>query len=81
MDAPSRNHPSHLYGQEMKLLTPDEFCAKYFSPGSKPAPSTLRKWLRGSVLPARKIGGTWFIDDDKFVANGDSLVERALKTG
>lgn len=63
----------------MQLLTPADFCHKHFGPDSQPPETTLRKWLRDGVLPARKIGGRWYIDELAFLAGDDELVERVLK--
>lgn len=63
----------------MKLLTPTDFCRKHFGPDSQPPETTLRKWMRDGVLPARKIGGRWYIDEHAFLADGDELVARVLE--
>lgn len=65
----------------MKLMTPEAWSAKYFDESSKPAIMTLRRWLRDGVVPARKIGGTWYIDEHAWVADGDELVLKVLNNG
>lgn len=65
----------------MKLVDPAQFCARYFAPDSRPPESTLRRWLATGALPARKIGGSWFVDEDAWLAGGDDLVARVLKAG
>lgn len=65
----------------MHLLTPEDFSRKHFGPDSQPPESTLRRWLKTGALPARKIGGRWYIDEAAFLADGDDLVERVLKAG
>ena len=62
----------------MRLINPIAWSQKYFSEGSRPAEATLRRWMQNGVLPCRKIGGSWFVDDDAWLANGDELVERVL---
>jgi len=64
----------------MHLLTPAAWAAKYFDPTSMPPETTIRRWLRDGQLPARKIGGSWFIDENAWLAEGDDLVQRVLGT-
>jgi hypothetical protein len=41
--------------------------------------TTLRRWMQSGALPARKIGGSWFIDEHAWLAGGDDLVQRVLE--
>jgi hypothetical protein len=51
---------------------------KYFSEDSRPPEPTVRRWMQSGKVPAKKIGGSWFIDEDAWLAGGDVLVERVL---
>lgn len=62
-------------------MTPEAWAEKYFEAGSKPAETTVRRWMRIGVVPARKIGGAWYIDEALWAANGNPLVARVLKSG
>jgi hypothetical protein len=62
----------------MHLLTPQAWSAKYFDATSRPAETTLRRWLQDGKVPARKIGGLWFIDEHAWLAEDDDLVQRVL---
>jgi len=65
----------------MKLLTADKWLQKYFDDNSRPSVATLQRWLRDGKIPGKKVGGTWFIDEHEWLADGDLLVERVLKAG
>lgn len=62
----------------MRLQTIEQWAGKYFDQASRPSERTLRRWLQDDKLPARKIGGTWYVDEDLWLADGDALVERVL---
>jgi hypothetical protein len=63
----------------VRLITPQAFAEKYFAEGSRPAETTLRRWMQNGAVPAKKIGGTWFIDEHAWLAGGDELVQRVLE--
>lgn len=65
----------------MRLISLDHWRTQYFGPESRPALVTVRRWIKQNAekLGARKVGGTWFIDEHKWLADGDPLVERALQ--
>ncbi len=63
----------------MRYMTPMAWCGKYFSDGSQPPEATLRRWMQHGAVPAKKIGGSWFIDEHAWLSHGDELVERVLK--
>lgn len=65
----------------MKFLTPEAWVEKYFDASSRPAETTVRRWMRIGAIPARKIGGAWYIDEARWAANGNLLVARVLKAG
>lgn len=65
----------------MRLIAPEAFAEKYFADESRPPPVTVRRWMRDGKVPARKIGGTWFVDEHAFLANGNPLVQRILEAG
>jgi hypothetical protein len=60
-------------------MTPHEWSEKYFAEASRPPETTLRRWMQSGALPARKIGGSWFIDEHAWLAGGDDLVQRVLE--
>lgn len=62
----------------LHLLKPSEWTARYFAEGSQPAPPTVRKWMRSGAIPAVRIGGSWFVDENAWLAGGDDLVARVL---
>lgn len=62
----------------MRLLAPRIWATKYFSVDCLPPEPTLRRWMKTGAVPGRKIGGTWYVDDDAWLANGDDLVARVL---
>jgi hypothetical protein len=65
----------------MRLMTPRAWAEKHFAEGSLPAETTLRRWMQEGIVPSRKIGGSWFIDDDSWTSGDDDLVQRVLKAG
>jgi hypothetical protein len=44
----------------------------------RPATVTIRRWAKNNKIPARKVGGEWFVDEAAWLARGDHLVERVL---
>lgn len=64
----------------MRLLEANKLAAKYFAPESKPSRRRLRrlclKWAKQGM--AQKVGGLWYVDEHKWLAQGDPLVEQAL---
>lgn len=62
----------------MKLLSVSEWLARYFDESSKPSERTIRRWITSGQVPARKVGGTWYIDEHRWLADDDVLVERVL---
>lgn len=62
----------------MKLLTASAWAEKYFAEGSRPAEITLARWLRKKVIPSKKVGGTWYVDEHEWLAGGDELVRKVL---
>jgi hypothetical protein len=65
----------------VKLLTAHAWLEKYFEEGSRPAEITLHRWLRQAKIPGRKVGGTWYVDEHAWLAEGDDLVQRVLEAG
>jgi len=65
----------------MHLMTAEKWLDRYFDPSSRPSIATLQRWLRDGKIPAKKVGGTWFIDEHAWLADGDDLVARVLKAG
>ena len=65
----------------MHLMTPQLWAEKYFDKASKPSEVTLRRWLTERRIPGRKVGGSWFVDEHAWLADGDELVQRVLNSG
>jgi hypothetical protein len=63
------------------LMKPKAWTDKYFAAGSAPPEATLQRWMARGEIPAKKVGGTWFIDEHAWLAGGDELVERVLRAG
>lgn len=60
-----------------KLLHLDDWRERYFAE-PKPAKVTVRRWARSNKIPARKVGGDWYVDEVKWLAGGNRLVEKVL---
>lgn len=65
----------------MILMTPAAWAAKYFTDESRPSEVTVHRWLRSGKIPARKVGGTWYVDEHAWLAEDDPLVLRVLGSG
>lgn len=63
----------------MKLIDLETWKNRYLGgklPKERSLRRQLKRWEQEGV--ARKIAGEWRIDEHKFLANGDPLVEQAL---
>lgn len=62
----------------MKWVELDTLIGRYFEerPGERSLRRQLKAWEKEGM--ARKMAGSWYIDEHKFLANGDPLVEQAL---
>jgi hypothetical protein len=65
----------------MKLLTASAWAEKYFGEESRPAEITVLRWLRDGKLAGRKVGGKWYVDEHRWLAEDDELVQRVLGAG
>lgn len=65
----------------MKLIKPQPWAEKYFAEESRPAEITVLRWLREGKIPGRKVGGTWYVDEHAWLADGDPLVQQVLDAG
>lgn len=62
-----------------KLMDPDQWRRARFA-GEPPPMSTVRKWCREGAVPAKKIGGAWFVDlDAERNMTGNELADEVLK--
>lgn len=43
-----------------------------------PPEVTLARWMRDGKVPARKVGGKWYVDEDAWLAGDDPLVLHVL---
>ncbi len=62
----------------MKLTSIPNWKDRHFTEGTAPSDMQIHRWLRDGRLPGRKVGGTWYIDENGWLADGDDLVERVL---
>lgn len=63
----------------MRLIDVHEFLDTYYSQRSRPSARTVRTWCEKRQLPARHIGGKWFIDQEAFEADEDQeLIDKVL---
>ena len=62
----------------MQFMTIDRWAEKYFSEDSRPPEATMRRWMQTGAVPARKIGGSWYVEVHAWLAAGNPLVERVL---
>ena len=63
----------------MRLISINEFVDTYFSQQSRPSTRAVRNWCRDDKLPAKQIGGQWFIDAEAFEADDDAdMMQRIL---
>lgn len=65
----------------MKLIKPQPWAEKYFAEESRPAEITVLRWLRDGKIPGKKVGGTWYVDEHAWLADGDPLVQQVLDAG
>jgi hypothetical protein len=65
----------------VKLMKPGPWAAKYFEDDSRPSEITALRWLRDGKIPGRKVGGTWYVDEHAWLADGDPLVQQVLEAG
>lgn len=65
----------------MLLMTTQNWLEKYFEESSRPSEVTLLRWLRAGKIPGKKVGGSWYVDEHAWLADGDSLVEAVLRAG
>jgi hypothetical protein len=61
----------------VRLIPLEAWLARHFGE-PRPAMVTARRWARIGKIPARKVGGDWFVDEVKWLADGNRLVERVL---
>lgn len=62
----------------MLLIEAHKWADKTFDPDSRPSEITLMRWMRDGKIPARKVGGKWYVDEHAWLAGDDELVRRVL---
>lgn len=62
-------------------MTPEAWALKYFTEESRPSEVTMRRWFRDGTVPARKIGGTWYVDEHAWLAQDNPLLLKVLEAG
>lgn len=63
---------------DVRLIKPEAWAEKHFVEGSRPSEATVGRWMREGKVPARKIGGSWFVDELAWLAGDDDLVQQVL---
>lgn len=63
----------------MRLIRAEQFFEKYFDEGSRPSAGTRARWLQTKVVPSKKVGGQWFVNEHEWLAEGNALVEMVLE--
>lgn len=63
----------------MKLITVEAYCQRAFAEGSRPHPSTVRRWISSGKLRGRVIGGTYYVAEDELYSTGNDLADAILK--
>lgn len=62
-----------------KLMTINDWRQNRFS-GKPPAESTVKRWAKEGSIPAKKIGGKWFVMvSEEIRTTGDDLVDAVLR--
>lgn len=62
-----------------QLMSLSEWREKRFV-GKPPSTSTVHRWIKNGDLPAKRIGGMWFvIISEEQNTTGDSLVDAVLQ--
>jgi hypothetical protein len=63
-----------------KLMALAEWSQSRFV-GTPPAETTVKRWCRDGVIPAKRIGGKWFVMvAEELRTTGDNLVDSVLKS-
>ena len=62
-----------------RLMKTAEYADRYFCEGSKPAASTIRRWIENGDLPGERIGKVYYVDVGKLEKTGNQLVDRVLQ--
>ncbi|ASP40354.1 DNA-binding protein [Bacterioplanes sanyensis] len=62
-----------------KLMSVSEWRDQRFI-GKPPAYSTVKRWIKNGELPAKQLGGTWYvIVSEEQNTTGDALVDAVLR--
>jgi hypothetical protein len=62
-----------------QLMTLKQYRAVRFARGSEPSMATLKRWVNAGTLPAKMIGGRWYVEVNREAANsGNALVDKVL---
>lgn len=63
-----------------KLMDPDQWRRARFA-GTPPGMTTVQRWCRDGAIPAKKIGGNWYIYlDAERIQTGNELADDVLKS-
>lgn len=58
----------------VSVMLPQQCVEKYFDEASRPSEVILGRWLNSGKVPDRKIGGSRYVDEHAWLANGAELV-------
>ncbi len=61
-----------------QLIKVSEYRSRFFEDGSKPATSTVRRWIESGYIPGERIGNLYFVDIAKLDRTGNPLVDMVL---
>ena len=62
----------------MPLMRISEYREVMFTPASRPAINTIKKWVSNGDLAGKVIGGNYYVDPDKLIPVND-LVNKVLR--
>ncbi|WP_020682335.1 DNA-binding protein [Marinobacterium rhizophilum] len=62
-----------------QLMKASKYRENFFCDGSKPALSTIRRWIDNGDLPGERIGGVYYVNIGQLSTTGNPLVDSVLK--
>lgn len=63
----------------MSLITLQQYISRTFSPGSEPHQHTVRRWINRKIIPGKRFGTRYYVDEIAVAANGNPIVEKVLR--
>ena len=62
----------------MRLISIKLYRQRNFAPGSAPHENTIRRWIRERLLPGRRLGSKYYVDENASAPTVDALVARVM---